>query len=63
MENVFYVEWWLNYGEIRSAGRFMVVLGTRKHFLLVTNDFERNDLISPEGKKWSGREINFFFFT
>ena len=41
----FYVEWIWNYGEIRSGGRFMVVLEFRKLFLSLTNDFERNYLI------------------
>ena len=41
-----YVEWWLNYVEIRSGGRFMVDLGFRTHFLSITNDFERIYLIS-----------------
>ena len=39
---VFYDEWWWNYGEIRCGGRSMVDLGFRKHLLLITNDFERN---------------------
>ena len=42
----FYVEWTWNYGEIRSGGRVMMVLGFRKHFLSITNDFGRNYLIS-----------------
>ena len=41
----FYVELW-NYGEIRSGDRFMMDLEFRKHFLLTSNDFERNYLIS-----------------
>ena len=42
----FYVEWWWNYVEIRSGGRFKADLGFRRHFLSITNDFERNYLIS-----------------
>ena len=43
---LFYFEWWWNYAEIRFGGRFMVDLGVRKHFLSITNEFERNYLIS-----------------
>ena len=41
-----YVEWWWNFVEIRSGGRFMVDLGFRKHFVSMSNDFEMNYLIS-----------------
>ena len=42
----FCVDWCWNYAEIWSGGRFMVVLGDRKHLLLITHVFERNYLIS-----------------
>ena len=38
----FHVEWWWNYVETRSGGRFIVDLGFRTHLLSTTNDFERN---------------------
>ena len=37
---IFHVEWWWNYGEIRSGDRFKVDLEIRKHFHCITNDFD-----------------------
>ena len=43
--HVFYVDWSRNYVKWCSGGRFMVVLGDRTHFLLMTHVFERNYVI------------------
>ena len=43
---LFYVEWWWDYAEVQSWGRFMMDLGFQKYLLSTTNDFERNYLIS-----------------
>ena len=42
----FYVEWWWNYAEMRSGGRFMVDLGFGKYFLCIIHDFESRYFIS-----------------